>query len=563
MLNKLPCPTLAKCRTLLQSLLAVKRPSQISEQLEQVILRRIRRYDERFKLGMAQRVKLWPLGKITNLDPGSIDALLDLYKNRLRQTGGSGRSTYEKIRLSNQDGRCAYCGDKEASTLDHYLPQRGAYAYPEFAVSLNNLIPCCHDCNQLKKSQAKASDAHQIFHPYYDDPPTAPWLKCTVEAFEPERDLIAVHFALTETLDRDIYTLLEKHCRTFKLLSRYEESAIRECNEGLKGIKKRLEELKATSGANPNSGRTATASVAQSQRLPPPCTATPGSGRQTRVMPTGKQEGIADRDLLGTDQAERSDPAPMIKRPGLATGTAAAEASLPDEDLASESVRDISKFLEVKRDNYGYKSNKENHYKFLFFSAVCAYHSSQSDASLPPKDENNTPPAASDRQASAVTEPGQSRNSSMEVDGSKFPQRPCSLPTQKDQNSHLPGQNTDPGSEKTEPYRLDDEVLHTLALFLKQKGYVTTADTHRCQVLDRAYYGGRGLELINERLADFGYEGQIEKMGDYNEYEGDIFYLLYDPERFPEERAFEMLQQLKAQYEVLIEEFGLDEVMID
>ncbi|MBQ9274405.1 MAG: hypothetical protein IJ228_06275 [Succinivibrio sp.] len=562
MLNKLPCPTLAECTTLLQNLLAVKRPAQISEQLEQVILRRIRRYDERFKLGMAQRVRIWPLGKITNLDPDSIDALLDLYKNRLRQIRGSGRSTYEKIRLSNQDGLCAYCGDKEAGTLDHYLPQRGVYAYPEFAVSLINLIPCCHDCNQLKKSQVQSADAHQIFHPYYDDPPTAPWLKCTVEAFEPERDLIAVHFALTETLDRDVYTLLEKHCRTFKLLSRYEESAIRECNEGLKGIKKRLEELKTTSGVNPNSGGTATASAAQSQRLPPPCTATTGSGQQTREMPTGKQEGIADRDLLGASQAKNSNSVPKIKRLGLATGTAAAQTSLPNDDMESASVGDISKFLEVKRDNYGYKSNKENHYKFLFFSAVCAYHSSQSEGSLPPKNEDN-PPHAGDRQASAVTEPGQSRNSSMETDGSKSPQHPCSLPTHKGQDSHLSGQGSDPGSEKTEPYRLGDEVLHTLVLFLKQKGYVTTADTHHCQVLDRAYYGGRGLELINERLADFGYEGQIEKMGDYNEYEGDIFYLLYDPERFPEERAFEMLQQLKAQYEALIEEFGLDEVMID
>lgn len=46
------------------------------------------------------------------------------------------------------DNLCAYCGEKEASHIDHFLPVSGGG--PD---ALNNLIPCCITCNCSKSNK--------------------------------------------------------------------------------------------------------------------------------------------------------------------------------------------------------------------------------------------------------------------------------------------------------------------------------------------------------------------------------------------------------------------------
>lgn len=79
---------------------------------------------------------------------------------------GAGRSLYNRIKGSAKYARCPLCAQRDVKTVDHYLPKQ---QYPEFAVFLANLIPCCSDCNKAKGEYVAAAHSDQIFHPYFDD----------------------------------------------------------------------------------------------------------------------------------------------------------------------------------------------------------------------------------------------------------------------------------------------------------------------------------------------------------------------------------------------------------
>lgn len=59
---------------------------------------------------------------------------------------------------------CTYCVYKDAEQADHYLPQA---RYPSYSVVLNNIIPICGTCNNIKRNQVPQSEIW-FFHPYFD-----------------------------------------------------------------------------------------------------------------------------------------------------------------------------------------------------------------------------------------------------------------------------------------------------------------------------------------------------------------------------------------------------------
>ena len=87
--------------------------------------------------------------------------------------GSPGRQLYDSILLSPPLRKCAFCNQRIASTIDHYLP-RGLF--PELSVAPTNLVPCCRECNHKKGNYAATRELDQIPHPYFQDLGGGIWL---------------------------------------------------------------------------------------------------------------------------------------------------------------------------------------------------------------------------------------------------------------------------------------------------------------------------------------------------------------------------------------------------
>ncbi|GIP52915.1 HNH endonuclease [Paenibacillus vini] len=91
--------------------------------------------------------------------------MISVYENRLSQKGSPSYQYYEKLRISQS--RCPYCNfpTRAVKELDHYLPKAH---FPGFAVTPNNLVPICKDCNGIKDDYYNTNKSKTFIHPYYD-----------------------------------------------------------------------------------------------------------------------------------------------------------------------------------------------------------------------------------------------------------------------------------------------------------------------------------------------------------------------------------------------------------
>lgn len=73
---------------------------------------------------------------------------------------------YKKIRESEK--YCPYCNypTREVKQIDHYLPKA---KFPSLSIVINNLVPICKDCNEIKGEYYSFDKESQLIHPYYDD----------------------------------------------------------------------------------------------------------------------------------------------------------------------------------------------------------------------------------------------------------------------------------------------------------------------------------------------------------------------------------------------------------
>jgi hypothetical protein len=89
-----------------------------------------------------------------------------LYNNRLVAKTSAARPLYNALKQM-AGGRCALCGVRDATTLDHHLPKS---RFPSLAVNPLNLVPSCNECNRLKSSRVGG------VHAYFDDLSKGVWL---------------------------------------------------------------------------------------------------------------------------------------------------------------------------------------------------------------------------------------------------------------------------------------------------------------------------------------------------------------------------------------------------
>ncbi|NCF06559.1 MULTISPECIES: HNH endonuclease [Kosakonia] len=102
----------------------------------------------------------------------------DLYESSFSQSKIVRKKYYDKIKLNAKDDICPYCAQRNVSTLDHYLPKS---LYPKLVVNPLNLIPCCMECNHIKREHYPTNNKEQIINPYFDGLIEDVWLVATIK----------------------------------------------------------------------------------------------------------------------------------------------------------------------------------------------------------------------------------------------------------------------------------------------------------------------------------------------------------------------------------------------
>ena len=106
---------------------------------------------------------------------------------------------------------CPYCGIDTVSHVDHYLPRS---AFPEFSISLQNLVMACDGCNSTYKGdQWGVGKGKKVFHPAFDSLPVNAFLvaKCSYG-----NKIITVNFSIKKG-----NALIDRHFLFMNLNERY------------------------------------------------------------------------------------------------------------------------------------------------------------------------------------------------------------------------------------------------------------------------------------------------------------------------------------------------------
>ena len=118
---------------------------------------------------------LFPQAELIGTVPGS--EMVRTYDVRMVKKGQPGRHIYDQIKLLPKGDRCPFCDHRNISTLDHILPKA---RYPVLAVTPDNLVGACADCNKMKLDAASNNPGDMVLHPYFDVVYDQRWLTADV-----------------------------------------------------------------------------------------------------------------------------------------------------------------------------------------------------------------------------------------------------------------------------------------------------------------------------------------------------------------------------------------------
>ena len=193
------------------------------------------------------------------------DEMSGLYKYRMAKKKAPARTVYDRLLSIPSHGICPLCGQRTASTLDHYLPKT---QYPALAVVPINLVPACKDCNKAKGVSFPLSENGQTLHPYFDDLDGVRWLYS--EVIEGAPAVLRYHVQFKEALDVKTAARIRYHFDKFELAALYAAHAAEElvninyglarlfAHGGIEAVRSSLEERAASyMAANISSWQTA------------------------------------------------------------------------------------------------------------------------------------------------------------------------------------------------------------------------------------------------------------------------------------------------------------------
>ncbi|QAT83786.1 hypothetical protein EJ065_2203 [Corallococcus coralloides] len=123
---------------------------------------------------------------------------------------------------------CQYCMVDAPETYDHYLPKS---KFPEYAVCLHNLIPCCATCN-LRRSAAWLSSAGERnhLHLYWDAIDQGEEVLFADLSFA-EVPSANFHLDLSKVGSKPFFRLLERHFDQLNLRERFRVASAAELSE--------------------------------------------------------------------------------------------------------------------------------------------------------------------------------------------------------------------------------------------------------------------------------------------------------------------------------------------
>ncbi|WP_239396501.1 HNH endonuclease [Frankia sp. CiP3] len=130
-----------------------------------------------------------------------------LYEKRLAGRTSQTRSIYDALKQAAPFGRCALCGVRDATTLDHCLPKS---TFPSLAVNPLNLVPSCARCNQLKSSKRDAT-----VHAYFDELSKDIWLSASI--FEEKPCVIQFRIVCPSHWPQGFANRAQKHFEVLQL----------------------------------------------------------------------------------------------------------------------------------------------------------------------------------------------------------------------------------------------------------------------------------------------------------------------------------------------------------
>ncbi|WP_271614961.1 HNH endonuclease [Bradyrhizobium sp. CCBAU 51627] len=154
------------------------------------------------------------------------DEMVKVYDQRMAGKKGPGRHIYDAIKLLPKHGICPFCDHRPVSTLDHVLPKR---LFPTLAVTPDNLVGACADCNKTKLSFAPSAPEEVFLHPYFDDVEDQQWLAAKVV----QGPVAAIVFRTqaNASWSNDLNERVRRQFRTLGLAQLYGAQAAREISD--------------------------------------------------------------------------------------------------------------------------------------------------------------------------------------------------------------------------------------------------------------------------------------------------------------------------------------------
>lgn len=147
----------------------------------------------------------------------------------------SGKSEYYK-EIRGAVKCCPYCNfpTRFVKQLDHYLPKS---KFPGLALTANNLVPICIDCNDNKKIYYSKDKSKMLIHPYYDDliSNIYDFLKCKI--VEDENIGFVFYIEKISTWDDSTHKKVRKHFEKLKLYDLYSADFITSFDSTLEELK--------------------------------------------------------------------------------------------------------------------------------------------------------------------------------------------------------------------------------------------------------------------------------------------------------------------------------------
>jgi 5-methylcytosine-specific restriction endonuclease McrA len=159
--------------------------------------------------------------------------LISCYKSETNKV----KELKKKIRKKQskeQKGLCQYCCIGKPKTFDHYLP---ISEYPEFSVLAINLLPCCTDCNEKKKSYWKENSERGIINFYVDNISEKQFLFAKIKL---RRNVPYIKFEIQNEknqIDINLFRTIELHFRRLNLIELYNEESNDELEEMIRQFK--------------------------------------------------------------------------------------------------------------------------------------------------------------------------------------------------------------------------------------------------------------------------------------------------------------------------------------